>query len=277
MSWVTVFAPINFVYILLVSYITFESFGYQKFIFYIRNSNVFHRFQHKRKPCIYYYQIDDTKKQKPKDTFHRETSKRVKPEFNILYNIIYFIISQLRVTLLFSLFLVLLVSERPIGRPNRKHATKAKCAHIRKDLAEKLETEAKNSGLTQTNIIEIALDKHFTYSSQSEQLLVKRKEELEREINNINSTLLDKIQKAKQEQIQNEKEDKELLETYKRFCKMLNNVIDEDTIPPLSNLIKNYGLKINEEEFQHICNQHRKKQFTFEDFKNLRNRGDVND
>ena len=277
MSWVTIFAPINFGYILLVSYIRLENNRYQKLILNIRNSDVFHRFKHERKPDISYHQIDNTEKQKRKGIFHREKSRRVKTEFNILYYIIYFIISQLRVMVLYGFIFVLLDSERPIGRPKIKHARKPKFVHIRKDLAEKLEAEAKNSCLTQTNIIEIALDKHFTLSSHSEQQLVKRKEELEREINNINSTLLDKMQKAKQEQIQKEKEDKELLETYKRFCHMLDNVMDEDTIPILDNFIKNYGLKITEEEFQHICNQHQKKQFTFEDFKNMRNRSDVND
>ena len=119
MLWDKTYTPLSFVYILLISYIRLENNRYQKLISYIRNSDIFHRFQHERKPGIFYHQIDDTEKQKRKSIFHREKNKGVKPEFNILYNIIYFIISQLRVMLLYGFIIVFLVGERP-GRPKIK-------------------------------------------------------------------------------------------------------------------------------------------------------------
>jgi len=259
----------NFLYLLLISYIQLLDFGYSKSISDIRNYGVLYGSQYQTEPYTQNHKIGETWEHKFNDFFQGWKYIGVKPEYNILYNIIYFIISRVRGILFFSIAIIFLVSERP-GRPKRKYPTTAKFFHIRKDLAEKLEADAKIANALQSNIINIALERYYDFSAQSDQQLVKRKEEIERELNNINNTLFDRVKKTRHDQERKEKEDKALLELFKRFCLMLGNVADSNNIPPLTNLNKTYGVNLSAEIFQHICSEYKKGSLTIEDFKKLR-------
>lgn len=270
MFFARISSSLNFVYLLLVSYIKLEDFRYPKLISDIRNYHVFHRFQHETRPFVINCEIDDPDKRKAEHVFFRKKSICIKSKFNILYNIIYSITIQLRDILLLGFFIILQVSERPVGRPQRGYATKVKLFHIRKDIAEKLEADAKITGIPQSNIIEVALERHFDFSAQTDEKLFKKKMELEQELSGVTSILLDREKRKEQERRQNEKEQKELIELFKQFCRMLENLIANKIVPPMGNLNKNYGLIITEETFQRICSLHQKGQFTIEDFKKLR-------
>ena len=63
-----------------------------------------------------------------------------------------------------------------------------------------------------------------------------------------------------------------LLDLFEWFRSMLDNIIDSNTIPPLTNLNKTYGLNLSLEIFQQICSEHKKGNLTIEDFKKLRRR-----
>ena len=257
----------NFVYILLISYIQLLDFRYSKFLSYIQKYHALYGLLPETKP---WYKRDKTEKQKNNDFFQLKIYGSVTPEFNILYNIIYFIRCVWWGILLTGTSFFLFVSGRPVGRPKRSYPTKLKSFCIRRDLAEQLEADAKIACIPQRNIIEVALERYFNLSGMSDIELAKKEQELERELNNIRNTKYDRALKEKQEQERKEKEEKDALELFRRFCSVLEIATKDGIIPPLKNINKTYGFKLTDEKFQRICTSHQKGQFTIEDFKRLR-------
>ena len=89
--------------------------------------------------------------------------------------------------------------KRSVGRPPKGVIYQPKYFHIRIDLAKELETFP-----NQTLAVEEALEIYYNMQGKSEQWLLKRREELRRELESIDTTLRTKDREKREKEIKAE-------------------------------------------------------------------------
>jgi len=140
--------------------------------------------------------------------------------------------------------------KRPVGRPSKGIVWQLKSFKLRVDLAKELETFP-----NQTQVIEEALEIYFNMQGKSEQWLLKRREELRKKLDSIDTTLRTKDKEKRDKEIKAEQE-RAKEQYFAEMYEQLKTLEVEQTPKQYKSwcLVKLKPFNASIEEFEEYCN-----------------------